>query len=137
MRISNALQTNAVTLDDEWCEFFRRQWLPDRRQPRWPALMCTIITASTKAAIRPSSKRHGRACGCLQKHKAEYNVLTTVHAANEGQGARVYKFLRDEVGTAIHAIHPHRRVRDNDTGYQEGDQRHRTVRSQRRVTGNS
>ena len=57
----------------------------------------------------------------LQKHDAEYNILTTVHAANEGQGARVYEFLRDEVGTKFMQFIPIVE-RDNDTGYQEGDQ---------------
>ena len=28
----------------------------------------------------------------------DWNVLTTLHAANGEQGARVYRFLRDEFG---------------------------------------
>jgi uncharacterized protein len=34
----------------------------------------------------------------LQAHGAEFNVLTTVHAANAPHPLRVYRFLRDEVG---------------------------------------
>ena len=34
----------------------------------------------------------------LRKHDVEWNVLTTVHAANEGSGREVYRFLRDDCG---------------------------------------
>ena len=82
--------------------------------------ICTISTASTRAASPPFTASW-RVIELLQKHGAEYNILTTVHAANEGQGERVYKFLRDEVGSKFMQFIPIVE-RDNDTGYQEGDQ---------------
>ena len=34
----------------------------------------------------------------LKRHGVDWNVLTTIHAANGDQGARVYRFLRDDLG---------------------------------------
>ena len=38
----------------------------------------------------------------LQKHGVDYNVLTTVNRVNGDYPLEVYRFLRDEVGTAVH-----------------------------------
>ena len=35
----------------------------------------------------------------LVKHGVEFNILTTVHAANVGHPLEVYRFLRDEIKT--------------------------------------
>ena len=55
-----------------------------------------------------------------KKHRVEFNILTTVHAANGDHGLEVYRFLRDEVGTAFIQFIPIVE-RDNATGYQEGE----------------
>jgi uncharacterized protein len=34
----------------------------------------------------------------LRKHDVDWNALTTVHAANQGSGREVYRFLRDDCG---------------------------------------
>ena len=39
-----------------------------------------------------------RGLGHLRAAGAGYNVLTTVHAANEWRGREVYRFLRDDCG---------------------------------------
>jgi uncharacterized protein len=56
----------------------------------------------------------------LQKHKVEYNILTTVHAANAGHPLAVYRFFRDELETQFIQFIPIVE-RDNDTGFQEGN----------------
>ncbi|MCB0113354.1 MAG: SPASM domain-containing protein, partial [Caldilineaceae bacterium] len=53
-------------------------------------------------------------------HKVEFNILTTVHAANADHPLEVYRFLRDEAKTQFMQFIPIVE-RDNDTGYQEGD----------------
>ena len=55
---------------------------------------------STRAASRPSTTSW-RPAGIrlLGRHGAEFNVLTTVHAANAPRPLEVYRFLRDVVGT--------------------------------------
>ena len=37
----------------------------------------------------------------LKQHGVDWNVLTTVHAANGDQGGRVYRFLRDDLGATF------------------------------------
>jgi uncharacterized protein len=56
----------------------------------------------------------------LKKHRVEFNILTTVHAANAPYPLEVYRFLRDEVGAQFIQFIPIVE-RDNDTGFQEGD----------------
>ena len=60
-----------------------------------------------------------RAARLMQDHEVEFNILTTVHAANAKQPVEVYRFMRDVVKTPF--VQFIRIVeRDNDTGYQEG-----------------
>ena len=118
MRITNALQTNAVTLDDEWCEFFAANDFLLGVSLDGPRDMHDYYRVDKGG--QPTFDKVMRGLRLLQKHKAEYNILTTVHAANEGQGKRVYQFLRDEVETRFMQFIPIVE-RDNDTGYQEGD----------------
>ena len=54
-----------------------------------------------------------------KQHQVEFNILTTVNAANGDHGLEVYRFLRDEVGTSFVQFIPIVE-RDNATGYQEG-----------------
>ena len=119
MRITNALQTNAVTLDDDWCAFFAENDFLLGVSLDGPRDMHDHYRVDKGG--NPTFDKVMRGIRLLQKHDAEYNILTTVHAANEGQGKRVYQFLRDEVGTAFMQFIPIVE-RDNDTGYQEGDQ---------------
>ena len=57
----------------------------------------------------------------LNKHRVEYNILTTVHAANADHPLDVYRFLRDELKTAYMQFIPIVE-RKNATGYQEGNE---------------
>lgn len=118
MRIFNALQTNAVTLDDEWCEFFADN-----------DFLIGVSLDGTKEIHdyyrvdkggNPTFDKVMAGIELLKKHNVEFNILTTVHAANEKRGLEVYKFLRDEVGTQFMQFIPIVE-RDNETGYQEGD----------------
>ena len=61
-----------------------------------------------------------RAAKLLRDHKVDYNILTTVHAANAEHPLEVYRFLRDEVKADFIQFIPIVE-RDNDTGFQEGD----------------
>ena len=53
-----------------------------------------------------------RGLGHLKDHGVDWNVLTTLHAANGDHGSRVYRFLRDELGADLHPVHPDHRARD-------------------------
>ncbi len=94
-RIQNTLQTNGTMLDDAWCAFLARAGLPrrhlDRRAARAPR--CLPPRQGRQADVRPRRRGLER----LKRHGVQWNVLTTVHAANERSGRRVYRFLRDEL----------------------------------------
>ena len=47
---------------------------------------------------KPTFDRVIRGLEVLKRHGVDWNVLTTIHAANGDQGTRVYRFLRDELG---------------------------------------
>ena len=119
MRISNALQTNAVTLDDEWCEFFAENNFLIGVSLDGPRDVHDYYRVDKGG--QPTFHRVMTGIDLLKRHEAEFNILTTVHAANEGHGLRVYKFLRDEVGVQYMQFIPIVE-RDNETGYQEGNQ---------------
>ena len=118
MRISNALQTNAVTLDDEWCEFFAENDFLIGVSLDGPRDVHDRYRVDKGG--QPTFHKVMAGIDLLKRHKAEFNILTTVHAANEDHGLRVYRFLRDEVGAQYMQFIPIVE-RDNETGYQEGD----------------
>jgi len=97
MRIFNAFQTNGVLLDDDWCAFFKEH------------------------DFLIGFDRVMRGLKFLKKHQVEFNVLTTVHAANAGKPLEVYRFLRDEVKTQFMQFIPIVE-RKNETGFQEGNE---------------
>ncbi len=117
MHIYNTLQTNAVTLDDAWCQFFAEHDFLigvslDGPQPLHDAYRVDKGGAPTFDRVMDGIR-------LLQKHGVEFNILTTVHAANADHPLEIYRFLRDEVGTNFMQFIPIVE-RDNDTGYQEG-----------------
>lgn len=118
MKIHNALQTNAVTLDDEWCAFFAENGFLIGVSLDGPRDVHDFYRVDKGG--NPTFDKVMRGIRLLQKHGAEFNILTTVHAANEKHGRRVYQFLRDEVKTQFMQFIPIVE-RDNDSGYQEGD----------------
>ncbi|MBC7814365.1 MAG: anaerobic sulfatase maturase [Burkholderiales bacterium] len=115
--ISNALQTNGVTLDDEWCEFFHANNFLVGISLDGPRPLHDAYRVDKGG--QPTFDRVMNGLRLLQKHGIEFNVLTTVHAANEQHGLDVYHFLRDEVGANVLQFIPIVE-RDNATGYQEG-----------------
>ncbi len=97
MTILHTMQTNGTKLDDEWCEFFHEHNFLIGLSLDGPREM--------HDAYRVDKGGHGtfdkvmRAADLLKKHKVEFNILTTVHAANADHPQEIYHFLRDEIGT--------------------------------------
>ncbi len=113
-----SMQTNGVLLNDDWCRFFR-----DNR------FLIGLSLDGPRAlhdAYRVDKGGHGtfdkvmRAARLMQEHQADFNILTTVHAANADYPLEVYRFLRDEVGTQYIQFIPIVE-RANETGFQEGN----------------
>lgn len=119
LRIYNALQTNAVTLDDDWCRFFAANDFLIGVSLDGPQALHDAYRVDKGGA--PTFERVMRGIRLLQKHSVEFNILTTVHAANADHPLEIYRFLRDDVGTSFMQFIPIVE-RDNDTGFQEGDQ---------------
>ncbi len=124
MRVYNALQTNGTLLDEAWCQFFHDNGFLIGLSMDGPRHLHDVYRVDKGG--KPTFDRVLAAARLMQQHKVDFNILTTVHAANAEHGGEVYRFLRDEVMTqfvqfipiveremALHAD-------GNDTGNQEG-----------------
>jgi uncharacterized protein len=118
MVIRNALQTNGTLLDDEWCRFFREHGFLVGLSLDGPRELHDAYRVDKRG--RPTFDRVMAGLALLKKHGVEFNILTTVHAANAGHPLDVYRFLRDEVGAGFVQFIPIVQ-RDNETGFQEGE----------------
>jgi uncharacterized protein len=118
MRIHNALQTNAVTLDDDWCRFFAQNDFLIGVSLDGPKRLHDVYRVDKGGA--PTFDRVMKGIVLLREHRAKFNILTTVHAANADYPLEVYWFMRDEVKAQFLQFIPIVE-RDNVTGYQEGN----------------
>jgi uncharacterized protein len=100
VRVSNRLQTNGTTLDDAWCRFFARNGFLLGLSLDGPADLHDAYRVDKGGKPTFDSVMSG--LELIRKHGVEFNVLTTVHAANAHHPLEVYRFLRDEA--AAHFI---------------------------------
>jgi uncharacterized protein len=90
--ISNSIQTNAILLDDAWCDFLRRyQFLagisldgPEQIHDRY----------RFNRAGHPTWRKVIDAVERMQKHGAEFNILCVLSQANVEQPRELYRFFR-------------------------------------------
>ncbi len=94
MKIEHTIQTNGVLLDDEWCLFLREHGFLVGLSLDGPGKLHDAYRVDKRG--QPTFQRVMRALRRLQKHGVEYNILTTVSAANAGYPLEVDRFLRDE-----------------------------------------
>jgi len=94
-RILNTLQTNGTLLDDEWGAFLREHDFLVGISIDGPREIHDTYRVSKGG--RPTFDRVIRGLDVLKAHEVDWNVLTTLHAANGDKGRRVYRFLRDEL----------------------------------------
>ena len=118
MRIHNAFQTNGVLLNDEWCAFFKQHDFLIGLSVDGPKAIHDAYRVDKGG--NPTFDKVMAGLALLKKHKVEFNILTTVHAANAEHGLAVYRCLRDEVGTQFMQFIPIVE-RENEHGYQEGN----------------
>ncbi|MBT5368155.1 MAG: SPASM domain-containing protein, partial [Nitrospinaceae bacterium] len=104
-------------IDDEWCRFFRENNFLIGISLDGPREMHDAYRVDKGG--QPTFERVMAGLELLKKHGVEFNVLTTIHAANAENPIEVYKFLRDEIGARFIQFIPIVE-RDNDTGFQEG-----------------
>jgi len=118
MKIYNALQTNGTTLDDDWAGFFKENDFLIGLSLDGPRKLHDHYRVDKGG--RPTFDQVMRGLGYLKKHQVEFNILTTLHAANAPYPLELYRFLRDEVGAQFMQFIPIVE-RDNLTGFQEGE----------------
>jgi uncharacterized protein len=96
MKITNTLQTNGTLLDDQWCQFFRQNEFLIGISIDGPQELHDTYRVDRRG--RASFERVTAGLELLKKHRVEYNILATVHAANAGHPLDVYRFFRDKLG---------------------------------------
>lgn len=117
--VLHTIQTNGTLLTDEWCELLGAHGFlvgisidgPPERHDRY----------RVDKRGEPTSAKVRRGLALLQRHAVDVNVLCTVNAANQDHPLEVYRYFRDALGVRHVQFIPIVE-RDNDTGFQEGDQ---------------
>ncbi|MCU0837086.1 MAG: radical SAM protein, partial [Chromatiaceae bacterium] len=92
--VLNTIQTNGTLLTDEWGAFLKEHRFLGPRE---------IHDAyRVDKGGKPTFDRVMRGLDVLRRHGVDYNILTTVHAANETRGREVYRSVHPDRG----ARHP-------------------------------
>ncbi len=95
-KITNALQTNGVLLDDEWCAFFTEHEFLIGLSIDGPRALHDKYRVDK--GQQPTFDRVMRGLECLKKHRTDFNTLTVVNRANSRKPLAVYRFLK-EIGS--------------------------------------
>jgi len=122
VEIQHTMQTNGILLNDDWCRFFHEHRFLIGLSLDGPQAMHDTYRVDKGGA--PTFHKVLRAARLLQEHKVEFNILTTVNAANADHPLEVYRYLRDEVGTQFIQFIPivERINEQGEIGFQEGNQ---------------
>jgi uncharacterized protein len=94
-RILNTMQTNGTLLDDDWAAFLKEHDFLVGISIDGPRDLHDAYRVDKGG--KPTFDRVVRGLEHLRRHGVEWNVLSTVHAANGDHGTRVYRFVRDEL----------------------------------------
>jgi uncharacterized protein len=116
--IQHSMQTNGTLLTDEWCELLAEKKFLVGISIDGPPDMHDAYRVDKRG--NPTSDKVLRGLALLKAHGVDFNILCTVHAANQHHPLDVYHYVRDELGAQFLQLIPIVE-RDNDTGFQEGD----------------
>jgi len=117
--VHHTIQTNATLLNDEWCQLFHEHGFLVGVSIDGPAEMHDAFRKDKKG--NPTQVRVLTGYELLRAHGVEVNILCTVNAANQDHPLAVYRYFRDELDATFLQFIPIVE-RDNETGFQEGDQ---------------
>jgi uncharacterized protein len=98
-RVLNTIQTNGTLLDDDWGAFLREHGFLVGISIDGPRPLHDAYRVDKGG--KPTYDRVIRGLEVLKRHDVDWNVLTTIHAANGDHGRSVYSFLRDELGATF------------------------------------
>ncbi len=96
MIIENTIQTNAVLIDSDWAEFFAAHNFLVGVSIDGPAEVHD--TYRVDKGGKPTFSRVVEGIRRLQEAGVTPNFLCALNNASEGQGIRIYEFLRDDLG---------------------------------------
>jgi sulfatase maturation enzyme AslB (radical SAM superfamily) len=102
--VEYTIQTNGTLIDDAWAAFFKQHNFLVGISIDGPQAMHDAYRVDKGG--QPTFDKVMRGLHFLQKHGVEYNTLTTLHHANAGHPAEVYRFLRDDCGSRFHQFIP-------------------------------
>ena len=95
MVIHNTIQTNGTLLNDQWCEFFRKNRFLVGISIDGPRELHDACRTDKEG--KGSFDRVMKGITCLKKHKVDFNILCTVNAVNGDHPGEVYRFFRDVI----------------------------------------
>ena len=96
-QIEYTIQTNGTQLDDEWAVFFEENEFLVGLSVDGPRELHDAYRVNKGG--EGSFDQVMRGWEVLKKHGVDFNILCTVHAANQDHPVEVYKFFRDELET--------------------------------------
>jgi uncharacterized protein len=103
-RVLHTMQTNGTKLDDAWCAFFKEHNFLIGLSVDGPKEIHDTYRVNKGGA--GSFDQVMRGWEALRRHKVDFNILCTVHAANAGHPVEVYRFFRDELQTEFVQLIP-------------------------------
>jgi len=95
VQIENALQTNATSLNDDWCAFFKQHNFLIGISLDGPKHLHDVMRKDKGG--EPTFEKVMAGLALLKKHQVSFNVLTCIHAENSNHPLDIYRFLRNEV----------------------------------------
>jgi uncharacterized protein len=95
--IEYTIQTNGTKLEDDWAAFFKEQDFLVGLSVDGPRELHDAYRVNKGG--EGSFDQVMRGWDVLKKHDVDFNILCTVHAANQDHPLEVYKFFRDELQT--------------------------------------
>ena len=101
-QIQNALQTNAVSIDDEWAGFLANHRFLVGASVDGPRNLHDFYRVDKGG--QPTFDRVMAGIQKLQKYAVEFNSLTCVNAANSRHPLEVYRFLKEIGGGCVQFI---------------------------------
>jgi len=102
-QIENTLQTNGLLLNDEWCEFFKKQHFLIGISIDGPEYLHDAYRKTRSG--KGSYKKVVEAIELLNKYRVDYNTLTVVSDVNAAHGLEVYQHLKS-LGSLYHQYIP-------------------------------
>ncbi len=91
-KVENALQTNGLLMNQEWCRFFHDNLFLIGLSLDGPAEIHDNYRRTLGGG--PTFTRVMRAVENMAKHRVEFNTMTVVNRLSEGRGAELYKFFK-------------------------------------------